>query len=663
MVRNSLFLISYAFLLAISPTSGQTELTGNGTAIKSPTVVTETFSSGSFIVNMGITPQSVANGLKPYGLIYDLVANYYVPVKWVIEPTKAKDGADFVYNSVNYKGGPFIIPAEYISTDVAARITYFRSIGVQGVYTTAPISVPVQFTITNFPVIMIDTISGLQAIIQNYYVNAGIPSTAYALGAPAGLTQCYDIWTNPHGDPNWSTHGYLYNFVTQQKGWIWGQCHAVSALEDVMNPSPPYEQLNFLSQNGLKCWQNGACGSSITENHALASTSPYTNYNHTDPEMQYMADLYLATQAGSEKWFHPLSTGGWRPSTKIGVSTATGIAPNQGVLAVYGYAYGDTAYGKVEYLAGHDLTSGGGGGAVPHKVAAQRCYFNFLIQAGKAKQLLISSSVIPATWIGAQPQYVSVSVSSGIAPFTYAWSATVPGYFFDSTAASTYFVPDSSTSTINGVLRCVVTDACGRKNFIAEAITVYATPLPVKLTSFTADVVNNSSVQLKWSTASEINNDFFTLERSKDGVDYSDLSRITGAGNSTMPRFYSFSDEDPYSGISYYRLRQTDYDGTSEAFNPLTVHFKSSLKDFTACVYPNPFRDEFTVEFYSEVQGELTVELLGLRTKITYSEKIPVNKGFNSFHFNKANLLTSKVYILRFKDEENVIGWVKLLKE
>ena len=47
---------------------------------------TETFSSGSFIVNMGITPQTVANGLKPYGLVYDLINNYSVPVKWIIEP-------------------------------------------------------------------------------------------------------------------------------------------------------------------------------------------------------------------------------------------------------------------------------------------------------------------------------------------------------------------------------------------------------------------------------------------------------------------------------------------------------------------------------------------------------------------------------------------------
>ena len=54
---------------------------------------------------MGITPQTYANGLKPYGLIYDLMINYKVPIKWVIEPTKSKDGTDFTYGATSYKGG------------------------------------------------------------------------------------------------------------------------------------------------------------------------------------------------------------------------------------------------------------------------------------------------------------------------------------------------------------------------------------------------------------------------------------------------------------------------------------------------------------------------------------------------------------------------------
>ena len=70
----------------------------------------ETLTSGAFIINQGVIPQTISNGLKPYGLVYDLVKNYAVPIKWVINPSKIKDGVDFKYKGVNYSGGPFIIP-------------------------------------------------------------------------------------------------------------------------------------------------------------------------------------------------------------------------------------------------------------------------------------------------------------------------------------------------------------------------------------------------------------------------------------------------------------------------------------------------------------------------------------------------------------------------
>jgi hypothetical protein len=79
------------------------------------------FSAGAFIVNMGIVPQTIGNGLKPYGMVYDLVQNYNVPVYWAINPNKLKDGIDFNYNGVDYKGGPFIIASENRNAAVLRR--------------------------------------------------------------------------------------------------------------------------------------------------------------------------------------------------------------------------------------------------------------------------------------------------------------------------------------------------------------------------------------------------------------------------------------------------------------------------------------------------------------------------------------------------------------
>jgi hypothetical protein len=627
---------------------------------------TETIKSGSFIVNMGITPQTVANGLKPYGLVYDLVVNYQVPVKWVIEPTKAKDGTDFTYNSTAYKGGPFIIPVDYIDTTVAARITYWQSLGVQGTCITSDISVPVYMTITSFPLVMIDILSGNQAIVKAYYTNAGIDSTAYYLGTPSGLTTCHDLWANPHGDPAWSTHNPLYNFATQQKSYIWSQCHAVSMLEGSQNGTSSTQRLNFLTTLGLKCWKTSGsnpaayCGPSITETHSSAFTTPITYYYPSDPLSQFMSTLSGAMNQGSERWFQPQSTGQWRTTTMRLVTTATGTSPKEGVLMVYGPAFGDTSNGKVMYMGSHDFQ---GSGTVAEQVAAQRAFLNFNLLAGKAKQLLFSYSYMPSSWMGMLYQWLTVTVSSGMPPYTYQWSSTIPGVFGNPTANTTTFTPDQPNSDTSGVIRCVVTDACGRKNFISTVINVTPGSLPVTLVSFDAEVVNKNSVLLKWETAAEVNNHFFTIERSADGQQFSTLRFERGAGNSTSPHSYSYTDAYPIMGTSYYRLKQTDFDGKSETFRTIPVTIRNTSTSINNIrISPNPFENEFTTEFTSDESKQVTLELLTVRSKVVRTEQFNMQQGVNTWTFSGGSALMNGMHILRITDGSTVLATAKAIK-
>ncbi len=84
--------------------------------------------------------------------------------------------------------------------------------------------------------------------------------------------------------------------------------------------------------------------------------------------------------------------------------------------------------------------------------------------------------------------------------------------------------------------------------------------LPIELIAFNASAAG-SEVHLNWSTASELNNDYFTVERSKDGLSWEEVVRVDGAGNSIHRLDYSSVDKRPYAGLSYYRLKQTDFDG------------------------------------------------------------------------------------------------------
>lgn len=96
-------------------------------------------------------------------------------------------------------------------------------------------------------------------------------------------------------------------------------------------------------------------------------------------------------------------------------------------------------------------------------------------------------------------------------------------------------------------------------------------PLPIELIAFSANC-NNDKSEINWTTASETNNNFFTIERSMDGKNFEILKTIPGSTNSNYIISYATTDEKPYNGITYYRLKQTDYDGSSKYSNIVSVN-------------------------------------------------------------------------------------------
>jgi hypothetical protein len=122
--------------------------------------------------------------------------------------------------------------------------------------------------------------------------------------------------------------------------------------------------------------------------------------------------------------------------------------------------------------------------------------------------------------------------------------------------------------------------------------------LPIALLSFSAGRVGED-VQLNWVTASEINNNYFTVERSKDGTSFEEVIQIQGARNSNTILYYSAMDDKPYSGTSYYRLKQTDMNGKFVYENIVEVDF---AKLFKAGMYPNPFSTALTIMINDTIQ-------------------------------------------------------------
>ncbi len=120
--------------------------------------------------------------------------------------------------------------------------------------------------------------------------------------------------------------------------------------------------------------------------------------------------------------------------------------------------------------------------------------------------------------------------------------------------------------------------------------------LPIELISLTANC-SDGSVKVDWATASEINNDYFTLERSADGVNFEELTIVSGAGNSNNIVSYSWLDDNPTSDIAYYRLKQTDFNG---AFSYSEIISKNCQSNDEFRVYPNPVLNRLTLSGSSE---------------------------------------------------------------
>lgn len=139
-------------------------------------------------------------------------------------------------------------------------------------------------------------------------------------------------------------------------------------------------------------------------------------------------------------------------------------------------------------------------------------------------------------------------------------------------------------------------------SFFVGSINLNNTTLPVNYISFTA-VEENGAIKLDWKTSAELNNDHFTAQRSVDGTKWEDLQTIDGSGNTNSVSSYTVYDQNPLSGISYYRIKQTDMDGRQSYSMIRTI----DLNRTTINVYPNPATDYIIVS--GKTTGKINVLL------------------------------------------------------
>ncbi len=138
---------------------------------------------------------------------------------------------------------------------------------------------------------------------------------------------------------------------------------------------------------------------------------------------------------------------------------------------------------------------------------------------------------------------------------------------------------------------CGGTDVMPAGNWTPAVASECNSVLPIMLGSFNGEY-DNGVVELNWTTLSEVNNDFFTLERSSNGIYFETIGIQQGSGTTLSVHEYSMSDLQPNHPVTYYKLTQTDYDGESETFPIIAVE----TGEVPMSIYPNPTTGNFRIE-------------------------------------------------------------------
>ncbi len=183
--------------------------------------------------------------------------------------------------------------------------------------------------------------------------------------------------------------------------------------------------------------------------------------------------------------------------------------------------------------------------------------------------------------------------------------------------------------------------------------------LPVELVSFEGNVVDDI-VELSWKTATEINNDYFEIQRSIDGFTFEAMGEVDGFGTTSELIEYLFVDNSPIRGINYYRLKQFDFDGQYEIHETIAVNYDRAISDVEYTIFPNPATSEnLNLRLrYVEDQNPIHLQIMDVSGRIFHYQQLSARNGDHKL--DVAGSLPKGVYFLNMvqNDQKHVIRFV-----
>jgi len=241
-----------------------------------------------------------------------------------------------------------------------------------------------------------------------------------------------------------------------------------------------------------------------------------------------------------------------------------------------------------------------------------------------------------------QPHYYLIKLDDEVG---FCCGSTAAGGFQHNESAPTFDNTIKLTSDPNSPATTMAVGARANNRGLPTPFVLCntVTTLPIELLSFTANC-KKDKVSCKWTTASEINNNYFTIERSNDALHFESVATINGAGNSNSELNYEYVDSplNIKSSNNYYRLKQTDYDGKF-TYSEVVATICNNSNEMNCNVYPNPMNQTLTIDFNDEIKDGYSVEVKNCMGQVVLVQKIPV--GIQKMQLSLADLIDGTYFI------------------
>ena len=588
---------------------------------------------GSYVIPMDNANQNVPGSFnyRAYGLIVHLLNNN-VKIKWVIKPGKIKtsstDAIDFsatasrvkptviAASSRDFRTGPFVIFAADLPANIGTLIDNFNDVLAVGervaVYqTTSTVNVDIRYDLTGFkPRAAILRDGSNHLIHRDYFTTCAIPVTSDSLNFKTSdgadlLVNCFTFASEPHNKPNNAKQQEEVDVVVanirtfiQNGGNFLAQCEGIKAYENSVNG-------HFHSTAGIFHGDAAVVDFTTNNNETVAATS--TIYPNADLSFsQYEGQFDINRNGSLQNW--KLATGSVFQNAEHNHATGGTLATQVPIGAsVAKLTDADKRGGMVFYVGNHRFTNNGN----IDDIQGLRMYMNAYLTPTDllgslqfAAVLVPQNNLIPTKVFCSShggpsaayplkfelfedfglpgPTIGDLSVISTTNPLIIAGSGPsvfqINAPFDPSRSFHNYYVKISPAS---GCLEPIY------RTFAAGST------LPVSLKTFTAARLHQSStVNLKWTTSTEINNAGFDVQRNLGNNNWQTVVFVPSQalnGNSSADITYTYNDENSSNSVSQYRLRQVDIDNRPEFSEIRSVRGLDQKGGII--IYPNPSND------------------------------------------------------------------------